>query len=397
MEDLSIIQESERKRRRRKRRVKRVGIILVAAAWIGIVVFFVVQQLGTNGASFLLTLGQMQWKLGMREGAVSSYWNACERNPDNESLSKYINAMRALGRSDEVDERLNSLPSSMLNEYILKTLSTFQIERKNFARAKTLCDNWVALSPNSADALLLRGRVNEELRAYRAAESDYLKSNTLLQSDQAVSGLLRVRQRLIWSDNTYSQIMDMKFEGDPNSPRDKLTHAFKLSLGAENKEAFAIYDDLVKHKQLLPASYLGRGIINYRLDRFDDALKDFDLAEKNLRKVAPSGEIEYTRIRIVGHSGKEVKSTSLNQIFGFRARTLLAMKRYKEALVEIDKAIAIKEAPGDFWTRAQIHRGLGMHEEAAKDDEEVDRRTNNRIKSKSAQEHAQTLFYMMAE
>ncbi len=397
MEDLSILQNAERKRRRSKRRMKQVGIVLVIATWVVIAVVFAAQQIATNGASFFQTLASVQWKFGMRDEAISNYLIAVERNPDQQSLSKYMNAMRTSGRVEEVDARISSLPISKSNEHFMKTLAIFNVEQKNLSRAKQICDEWISISPKSADAYLLRGRINEDLRSYRDAESDYSKSNVLMASDQAVTGLMRVRQRLVWSDNTYSEVMDMKFAGDPNNPRDKLTHALKLSLGAENAAAFAVYDDLVKHNQFPAASYLGRGKMNYRLDRYEDSLKDLDLAEKHLKQVAPSGEIEYTTIRMVGPAGVTVKSARLDIVYSFRARALLALKRYKEALSEINKSIRLKDEPGDLWVRAQIYKGLGMTVQAAEDEEEVDRHVQHRTETKDAKEHAQTLFYMMAD
>ncbi len=397
MEDLSELKRAKRKRGRLRQRIKQVSVILLISTWVVIVCVFVALQVISNGANALMTLSRLEWLLGNRDSAISHLWMAVQRNPDTETLSKYVEAMRLAGRLKEVDSQLASLPSSSSYDEIAKARVIVFIEQLDLISAEKLCNEWIAKSPKSADAFLMRGRVNEELKEYGKAQSDYLKSISLLQCAAAVDGLARVRQRLLWTDNTYTEMMEFKFRGDPNNPKDKLSHALRLCMADDYDSALKIYSDLIERKQLLPAAYLGRGGVYGRLGRSKEAIADLDLAIKLIPEASPTGMLEYTQFKLLNTDGQQIYTTRLDLAYANRAQCLLQLNRCEEALVDINKAIALKPQSLQFKIRSQILYKLGKFEAAKKDENEIKIRGARHQKSVGANDRAQSLFYLMAE
>lgn len=393
MEDLSELKKLSREKRRSKRRRKRVAIVALVAIWVVLMVAFIVLQLSTNGSHFFLTLGRLQWTLGWRDSAIGNFFNACKRSPEKESLSSYTEAMKASGRSKEIDAQLSTIPSSSTNQQIVRALIKANLELSNFARAEQLCNDLIKANPKSADAYLMRARLYEQMKRYSESQSDYVASNSLLRSSEAVDGLMRVRQRLVWRENPYTDVFSLRFTGDRNNPVDKLTHAFRLTFGGELPQALALFTDLIDHKQLLASAYAGRGHVYQKMIKPKDALADLDLAETYLKAESPTGEVEHSRYRFMGENGNHIKLTRLDVIYSDRALARMDLEQYELALQEINKAIARKDLYEYVIIRADIYQKLGKEKEYLQDKKAL--QTRKKTLKRTSKENAKALFDLM--
>lgn len=269
------------------------------------------------------------------------------------------------------------------------------VDLGDLTRAKELCDKWIETAPNSADAYLMRGRVNEKMKQYKAAEADYEKSNKFILSSEAVDGLARVRESLNWTDNPYTDIIDTKFTGNPNDPFDKLSYAVRLLATDESEKAQEAYSELINKKQLLPASYLGRGIALRQLNKPHEAIADLDLAEKHLMAISKTGEWECAKLRVVNGAGQDTNLTRLDVIYAERANAHILLKQNKLALDDINKAITRRPFNNYIQLRAKLYKELGMTKEYATDMATLKRRYA-KPKNKTIEHNQEELFYMIS-
>ena len=119
--------------------------------------------------------------------------------------------------------------------------------------------------------------------------------------------------------------------------------------GSPSANDIEVCSTAIEHQMLVPtdlaATYSNRGILHARTGNFAAALKDHNRAHN----LAP-----------------ELASISIN-----RSNTLVAIKRYQDALQDLDNAIAIADAtlPVAHYNRALMFKTLGDTEGARADAE----------------------------
>lgn len=161
----------------------------------------------------------------------------------------------------------------------------------------------------------------------------------------------------------------------PEDPQIRFLYAVALQRDGELREALQVYDALASASgENNPAVLAGRGNVLAEMDRFDDAIRDFDSV---LRINGQDGDTIYDRARALSDSGRLDDA-----ILGFEhARTYLSdnpdlhndlgnalalVGRNDEALKSYDRAINLRPA----FARAHYNRGatysrMGQFEAAA--------------------------------
>lgn len=161
----------------------------------------------------------------------------------------------------------------------------------------------------------------------------------------------------------------------PEDPQIRLLYAVALRRNGELREALQVYDALLSGgREADPEILAGRGGVLAELDRFEDAIRDFDSA---LRINEQDGDTIYDRARALSDSGRlddaitgfENARTYLTDnpdLHNDLGNALALAGRNEEALRAYDQAIRLHPA----FARAHYNRGvtysrMGRFEEAA--------------------------------
>ena len=161
----------------------------------------------------------------------------------------------------------------------------------------------------------------------------------------------------------------------PEDPQIRYLYAVALQRDGELREALQVYDGLLSGGGETDAGALsGRGNVYAELDRFEEAIRDFDAA---LRVNGQDGDVIYDRARalddlgrledaIAGYESARVYLADNPDLHNDLGNALALAGRNEEALGAYDKAISLRPA----FARVHYNRGvtysrMGRFDEAA--------------------------------
>ncbi len=227
-------------------------------------------------------------------------------------------------------------------------------------------------APSSRDA----ASANAVQANLRADVRKLLESSAVLESFSAQDWVVRGNAYLAIGDDERAAVAYRQaLRETPDDAQIRLLYAVSLQRDGDLREALQVYDALVSASgDADPDILAGRGNVLADMDRFDDAVRDFDAA---LRISGQDGDIIYDRARALSDSGRlddaiagfESARAYLSDnpdLHNDLGNALALAGRNDEALRSYDQAIRLRPA----FARAHYNRGvtysrMGQFEEAA--------------------------------
>ena len=163
--------------------------------------------------------------------------------------------------------------------------------------------------------------------------------------------------------------------GTPNDPQLELLYAVALQRSGQLRESLRIYDGLLSADGApTPPLLVGRGKVLAELERYDDAIRDFDAA---LNITGEDGDTLYERSRaladadrldeaIAGFQAARTHMSNNPDLHNELGNALALAGRNQEALQAYDSAISLRPAfARAYYNRGATYSRMGQFEEAA--------------------------------
>ena len=149
----------------------------------------------------------------------------------------------------------------------------------------------------------------------------------------------------------------------------------------ESDKALFDYDQAIKRNYSSPTVFKQRGRIYMENKQFNQALADFEKCEKKLPGDPAVWQFKAQALKALGRYKEAVvnitKAIALSnrynasRMFQIRIESLIALNQYDAALADCNKALTLKRSNDVHLLRARIYEHLGKFEEALKDVDEV--------------------------
>ncbi|CAG8751945.1 19173_t:CDS:2 [Gigaspora margarita] len=302
-------------------------------------------------------------------------------NPNLYKASKALDS----GNYQEAKDCLTRLIKSYPNSYSLRCDRGFALkELGNLTEALQDFDHAIKKKPVKSRGLFLRGETFYHKKDYESAKNDLIKGFSSLKADENISDQLFLNSTRIYGEimvleenyhdalDCFNKVLKSSYDSMTLKSRGQINIKLQRYLDALNDFNTFLTND-PNNSDVLSS----RGSLLKKLGRYDEALENYNKAmkvskRKDLQLLLNRGKVYQAQARYEEaledfNELLKLKYPDVARIFRNRARAYQCLLRYQEALSDYSEAIKYDGKASTYRKRAEIYHILQQPAEALSD------------------------------